>query len=266
MKRIAKRLLPAAILERLRRVRSFIVTRHSAKLKRFLGNSQHLLQCQIAYNMYGGYCVPLSSHHRYSAQSILAGMIWEPLTIALVRNEVGAGDIVHAGTFFGDFLPAYSQYCARDARVWAFEPNPENYRCSMVTVLVNGLDNVELINAGLGVTKGEVSLIIAEANGRALGGASYISDEGSKLGRTVSVKITSIDECVPAERVVSVIQLDVEGYELSALSGALATIRRCLPLLILETLPNRDWLEKNIFPLGYKVVGTVHENTVLRAK
>ena len=31
------------------------------------------LKCTIAYNKYGGYCVPLSSHHRPNAQYILGG-------------------------------------------------------------------------------------------------------------------------------------------------------------------------------------------------
>jgi hypothetical protein len=64
------------------------------------------------------------------------------------------------------------------------------------------------------------------------------------------------------ERHVSIIQLDVEGFEQPALMGAMETIKRCKPILILENCPEPDWLAENILSLGYRISGNLHKNTV----
>ena len=73
-----------------------------------------------------------------------------------MSKNCGTGDLVHAGTYFGDFIPALSRVCAPDAKVWAFEPNPENYRCALITTTLNNLHNVEIKNAGLGSQEGSM--------------------------------------------------------------------------------------------------------------
>lgn len=232
---------------------------------RYLDNKDSILQCCISYNKFGGYCVPSSSRHRPAAQKIFSGDVWEPQTIEFMSKHCKGGDIVHAGTYFGDFIPALSRACDRDAKVWAFEPNPENYRCAVITIMLNGLCNVELTNAGLGSQKGCLSLMVSDESGRSLGGASRLieAENGNLEGQLAKVEIVKIDEVVPSDRNIAILQLDVEGFEQPALSGAIETIKRCKPTLILENLPKADWLAENILPLGYKVVDKVHENTVL---
>ena len=58
---------------------------------------------------------------------ILDARVWEPDTLDLARGVDPAGDVVHAGTFFGDFIPALARSRAPGALVWAFEPNRESY-------------------------------------------------------------------------------------------------------------------------------------------
>ncbi|MGZ6898422.1 MAG: FkbM family methyltransferase [Acidimicrobiia bacterium] len=224
-----------------------------------------MLDAQIAYNELGGYCVPTSSLERPSAQRILRGGVWEPETLALVADACGQGDIVHAGTYFGDFLPAYSRAVTAGARVWAFEPNAENFRCAQITVLLNGLANVTLANAGLGAQSGVGTLRVADGSGVALGGGSRLVT-GAPVGAgsgTQETDIVSIDDVVPPDRTVGVIQLDVEGFEDEALRGARATITRDRPTLIIERTPSDEILDELLRPLGYTVTRRVHMNTVL---
>ena len=265
MKQLAKRLLPDSMVRLVRTFRSQSTVRTNPSFVRFQGESDAVLQCCIAYNKYGGYCVPLSSRHRPAAKKVLAGDVWEPETIEFLMSHCEDGDIVHAGTFFGDFLPALPQTLAPSAKVWAFEPNPENYLCAKITTSINGVENkIELMNAGLGERRESLSMITTDTDGRSLGGSSRIINNNCEKD-AITVPIVPIDEIVPSDRKVSVIQLDVEGFEQSALSGALRTIRRCRPILILETLPEERWLSENIFRLGYRSQGVIHGNTILRA-
>lgn len=224
-----------------------------------------VLKCQIAYNRFGAYCVPLSSRHRPAARKILSGDVFEPETLDYMNAHCRTGDVVHAGTYFGDFLPALSAKCAPGAKIWAFEPNCENYRCAQVTVLLNALDNVELTNAGLGERRQLSDLVTTDASGRGLGGGSHFVEAVARdpAVLTEAVQMVTIDDVIPGDREVSIIQLDVEWHERQVLSGALATIRRCLPILILENLPEQKWMADHILSLGYRVSQRLHANTVL---
>ena len=230
---------------------------------RYCGDAQNVLECCVAYNEYGGYCVPVSSMARPAAQRILRGKVHEPRTIAYIAEHCGTGDIVHAGTYFGDFLPALSRACSKGAKIWAFEPNPENWLCASITIAMNSLNNIELRHAGLGNRQACLPLSVTDSAGTPLGGGSTFVNAGANGNReSVDVTMTTIDDAVPSERHVSVLQLDVEGFELPALAGAIETVRRCKPTLILEHRFLNEPLSDEILSLGYANVAQVHENTV----
>jgi FkbM family methyltransferase len=220
------------------------------------------LDCIIAGNDYGLYCVPLRSKHRPASSEIINGRVWEPETIALIRRFAGAGDVIHAGTFFGDFLPAISKALAPPAKIWAFEPNSESFQAASITCRLNDLRNVELRNAGLS-ERSTRRLLTTGQNGHAFGGASRILERESAANEdTEEIDVLSIDSLIPPDRHVSVLQLDVEGHERAALAGGYETISRCRPLIVLETLPPH-WVKQHLAPLGYRFVGRRHENSIL---
>ncbi|MGZ8185402.1 MAG: FkbM family methyltransferase [Methylococcaceae bacterium] len=270
MKQLIKKIIPHRIMPLAQRIfRTFFAKSSKSDFSKEQYDSLTALKCSVSYNKYGGYCVPESSRHRPAARKILAHDIHEPKTIEFLISHCGNGDIVHAGTYFGDFLPALSKACIPSAKVWAFEPNPENYRCAKITIQINDLKNVELANAGLGAQKETLLMKISDENGQALGGASRISGKDSSdiSGGIEPVDIVTIDDSVGSDRHISIIQLDVEGHEKQALSGALKTIQRCLPIIIVEILPDStllesDWFATNIQSLGYKIFDMVHGNTI----
>jgi FkbM family methyltransferase len=222
-----------------------------------------VLDCRIAVNEHGSYAVPRSAEHRPAARTVLSGRVWEPETVELLRGRDPAGDIVHAGAFFGDFLPALARSRSAGARIYAFEPNTENFRCAQITVLLNGLADVVLTNAALDATTGQGELAITTADGVALGGGSHLVREATDRTVTERVSLTSVDAVVLPERHVTVLQLDVEGHEAAALAGAVRTIRRCRPLLVLESPPPPEWFEEHLDGVTYVVSGHVCDNTIL---
>jgi FkbM family methyltransferase len=231
--------------------------------------SEGTLAGVVAYNRYGGYLVPLAGRHRAAARKVLAGKVWEPHTLRFLRSHWHHGDLVHAGMFFGDFLPGLTSHCPEGSKIWAFEPNPENFRCAQVTALLNHAGpELAMFNAGVGETESTSALRWRNRAGRKLGGASRVVDEKASDDpeRAVTVRIVSLDDVIPADRDVTIIQLDVEGYEARALRGALRTIERCRPVLVLETVPDDPRLLDRLHDLGYRTRRTVDLNTVLRAR
>ena len=212
-------------------------------------------------NEYGKYCVPRSSLHRPTAKRILNGGIHEPLTIEFIRDNYSGGDIIHAGAYFGDMLPALSQIVGDLGKVWAFEPNRENYLCATKTIKLNRLRNVHLMNVGLGSYSDNLFLVVRDLAGKALGGGSRIWNSQpmvESFSQLQEFKMKRIDDLIPLEREISIIHLDVEGYEFLAILGSMETIERNYPILILEGDHNSEWAD-----LGYRFLKKVHNNSVL---
>ena len=260
MKNKLKRLIPGSVKAMLKQQRS-TANRSSTQVL-----SGDVLNGTVAYNQYGGYFVPMSAKQRPAVQKVLNGDVYEPDTITFMRNHCKGGDIIHAGTFFGDFLHALSSGMSQNAKVWAFEPNVENFRCAQLTLQINNLKNVELRNSGLGDVNEKSQMLVESGSGESLGGGSMILKEKPLDGKTMEISIQRIDDIIPEDRKVSIVQLDVEGYEKEALIGGLNTIRRWKPILILEDnnhIIGSDWFNENIQSLGYQVNRKIHGNTLL---
>ncbi len=269
MKKLIKKMIPKRMMPAAKRMYwKLLAKAPKAAFSQKQYDASGALKCIVSYNKYGGYCVPESSRHRPAARAVLSNEVWEPQTIDFIMENCGNGDVVHAGAFFGDFFPALSKGVAAGSRVWAFEPNPENYRCARITLDINDIKNITLTNAGIGAKREQLFLKTTDEHGRALGGASrIIGKESNGANDGNSVEIHTIDDTVGQDRNVSIIQLDVEGHEKEALTGALRTIQRCLPTIVLEVLPNStllssEWFAENIQKLGYRKIKDVHENSV----
>ncbi len=217
------------------------------------------LNTLIARNEYGIYCVPAEARG-VVPRTIRRGRAWERDTIEFLSAI--EGDVVHAGAFFGDFLPALAR--SREGTVWAFEPNLENFRCASITVYLNGLENVQLIHGGLSDEVGEAFVTNNAREWGPSGGVSRLVFDESFSRSREAVSVTTVDASIPDDRNVGVVHLDVEGHEQLALEGALGTIKRCRPVILLETLPPPAWMQQNL--PGYRRTDRVDRNIVFRSQ
>lgn len=131
---------------------------------------------------------------------------------------------MHAGTFFGDMMPSFSQEVS--GKTYAFEPVFENYILARLCVKANRLDNVMLMNSALSESLGNLLIDPAQSDGRQAGGGSSISDHG-EICAAIDIDRLQIDDLV-------LIQLDVEGHELSAFKGARHTIKASRPVIAIQ--------------------------------
>ena len=263
--------LPKPIARRLRRGRNLLnevrLSAEDARLRiatpasvrRLPPLPDTALDVLIARNEHGLYCVPAAARG-VVPRTIRRGKVWERDTLELLGAI--AGDVVHAGAFFGDFLPALAR--SREGKVWTFEPNLENFRCATVTVYLNGLENVTLVHAGLSDRPGEAFVTTGATGWNLSGGVARLVFDDSFSRSREAVSVTTIDATVPEDRHVGAIHLDVEGHEQQALLGALRTIERCRPVILVETLPSPEWLAQNL--PGYRRSGQVDRNIVFRAQ
>ena len=69
------------------------------------------------------------------------------------------------------------------------------------------------------------------------------------------------------DRHVTIIHLDLEGHEPRAIAGAMATIRRCRPIMIVEVryMESDAWLTDALSPYGYREAARFGRNVALAA-
>jgi FkbM family methyltransferase len=198
------------------------------------------------------YFIPGYATHRPACKNLLKGKLHEPRTHKLVDlvMRYRPGNMVHAGTFFGDMLPSFSAKCP--GTVFAFEPVLENYILAKLTVLENNLGNVLLSNSALGSAYAISSIEVANENGTHKGGSSTVRSQIVSDAQHQLVTILPIDS-LPHENL-TLFHLDVEGFELQALAGAERIIQKNKPVLLLEDNLNncRDFLQNH----GYTHLGS----------
>ena len=226
------------------------------------------VKCALAANEQGTYCMPLEMLHRPAPQRILQGEVWEAETLDLIRRHAALTperDIVDAGAYFGDFLPAMSRCLAPVAKVWTVEPNVDSYACARWTIEINGLANVDLRNVALGDRPHRARMQVRD-RGTELGGASTIVDDKTTLDLDdmQDIEIVTLDSLI-AGRPVSVIHLDVEDYTAPALAGAMAAIETNRPLIIVEHDLTDGEVKETLRALGYARTSSVDNNTVYEA-
>ena len=173
-------------------------------------------------NKYGVYSIPKEIAYTYTAQTILDGNVHEDTTIDYIRS-IG-GNIIHAGSGFGDFLPALKN-CDK---IWTFEPNKLMYESSLDTISLNKLDNVNIFPYAIGEYDGKSTLQHIDESGLEMGPRSEIGDVG------YGVEMIKLDSLIPKDCKISLIHLDLEGYEFEALKGAKEIIERDKPIVVLE--------------------------------
>ena len=77
-------LLPKRFLDLYGKMRK----KKSPKYTRYIGASNSVLQCVIAYNKYGGYCIPQSGYFHLAPQTIFKGHVWEKETTEFIISKV----------------------------------------------------------------------------------------------------------------------------------------------------------------------------------
>ena len=193
----------------------------------FLSNEQYEVKYKKLSLDGKTYYVPAYACHRPAVKNFLDGSLYEPDTHKFVKlfcKEM-PGSMIHAGTFFGDMLPSFSH--SVKGSVYAFEPVLENYILAKLCVQENSLTNVIMFNAALGPTLDTLSINTEEAGGLHAGGGSRIDTEGQASCTVLTIDSLNLQDLV-------LLQLDVEGFELSALQGAHNTIERCRPVIAIE--------------------------------
>jgi FkbM family methyltransferase len=119
------------------------------------------------------------------------------------------------------------------SRVIAVEPSPKAQACLDAMIAENGLQNVQVVRKAAGARRGRLKLAETEF----LAGSFIQSDQSIKgaLG-AIAVPVTTVDAIVRDLKLtrLDLLKIDVEGFEEHVLKGALKTLARFKPTVVME--------------------------------
>ncbi len=188
------------------------------------------------------------------------GHEYEPQTSKIFKNFISSGDIVmDIGANIGYFTLLAARLVGQYGKVLAFEPVPYFLELICSSARLNNLTNITAFQMALSDTPGEGHIFLDKKN---LGLASPVSNNVIDLSESLQVKYTTIDIfCEENGIKPNFVKIDVQGYELKVLRGAIKLLQRGNAKLYFEFWPrginNAGDMPEEIFYLleatGYKV-------------
>jgi FkbM family methyltransferase len=150
-------------------------------------------------------------------------------------------------------------------RLYGFEPMPETHAVLQKNIALNGITNAVIYKQGVAEKAGHTKYSwIPHDNPGGSGLANNPMGKPPWIASTdqvIEVELTTID-ALNLEKV-DFMKIDVEGYESLVIEGALNTIKKCKPLIVMEVWQNHFGgvdinytreLFKNLIDLGYAVI------------
>ncbi|TWD58217.1 FkbM family methyltransferase [Agrobacterium vitis] len=157
---------------------------------------------------------------------------WAQCEIDVLLRFIARGDVVlDGGACFGTHSRAFSSKVGSAGKVLSFEPSPNNFPILKRNASVAKSGNINIFQLALGAAEG--SAISFEVDSENLGASKVRVLDAEVADQQSLVQVTTID-ALNLERL-DFIKLDLEGEELSALTGATQTLKRLRPIVFTET-------------------------------
>lgn len=133
-------------------------------------------------------------------------------------------NIIDVGGFIGDSAIVFEEFTNKN--IYSFEATKSNFKLMQKTIELNNSTKIIPVNKGLGSKSEKIKISL---NGS---GSSMIYEYGSNFEE---VEIITLDSYVQEHNLdVGFIKVDIEGFEMEFLKGALETIKTQKPAMLIS--------------------------------
>jgi FkbM family methyltransferase len=177
---------------------------------------------------------------------------YEPETTAVFLSLITDGDVVvDLGAHVGYYTLLAARRVGPEGRVFAFEPNPDNFRLLVKNIDLNFYSNVIPVQKAVSNETGEAELFLQ-------GGATHsLFRKSENSNKSVLVQTTSLDEYFQTieQRLrsrITLIKMDIEGAELQAALGMRRIIRENAEIAIISEFEPENLKASGTDPSEFK--------------
>ena len=171
----------------------------------------------------------------------------DPEILFLRKNLFKNSLAIDIGANGADWTLSLSEIVGKEGMVIGFEPHPYFYLATKYAILFSFKKNIKIFELALG-SENKAGNLLTKSNKKNLNYRSKISERkiNDNISKTSNIEIKKLDSYIDYfKEKISILKIDVEGYEFEVIKGALATINRFHPIIIYEV--NNDLIGKKNF-------------------
>ena len=177
--------------------------------------------------------------------NLAKGLVWEPHVVRNLQEHVVPGSVaLDVGAYIGTHALLMGRLVGPQGRVYAFEPQRKAYRELRRNIELNGLSNVAALRYAVGADTRivemnpprEIAVVDVKEGlvGKAMGEGGVAVGTGGDRAELRPLDSFGFQN-------VSVLKIDVEGFEGEVLAGAERLIRENRPVVLLEILGGKSY-------------------------
>jgi FkbM family methyltransferase len=164
-------------------------------------------------------------------QNIKRSGVWEPITTELVKKLIKKNDVViDVGANIGYYTTLFAKSTGNEGFVYAFEPTTIFHNLLVENISLNHFSNVTIIKKGLSNKKGNIEILIDNSSA-----SIHQPQKGDVINKEI-IELTTLDDYVEEFGLekINFIKIDIDGHEPFVLEGAIRSIFKFKPIVILE--------------------------------
>lgn len=189
---------------------------------------------------WGGFIMGHPFYH-LDREVIIKGCYDKPLHNFLEKHIKPSMVVFDIGANIGEITVHMAKLTGLSGRVYAFEPAPTLLKRLWENVTINGVDNIVIIHdVALSNENGNAMFSFAEIDMENRGMGSLVNRDNNVVSRELMVKNTRMDDFVLHEVIkrIDLIKVDIQGGEINLIEGALHTLDKLEPDIVIEVSPS----------------------------
>ena len=201
--------------------------------------SRHSEELELHKTLTGKYFLPKYAYRDVIKKEIVKNTIFDEEVFELSKKFVKPNTaVLDIGANYGQMSILYSKLFS-DTVVYSFEASIFIFNILKKNIELNS-KNIKIFNYVVSDKSGEEYLVLPDIKKyRAYGAVDVEFSNNREKTYEKKTLIKRIDD-VEFEKKISLIKIDIEGYDLKALKGSIDTIRKHQPVIIFEYNPEHE--------------------------